>query len=150
MENIDPALATRVWQRVQNGPAEAAVPDIPMDLLLGAQSDAQALSALARRLKGRQAEFAQTLAREERAQAACLRGICAFTVERSSRLPAQSNAPESTRSLLRRCYGSHLRRLAEYERRAGDPEFGPAYETLARQERRHCAQLLELLGMTAI
>ena len=142
MQTIDPQKAARVWSRVQGGDDSQALSDlIALEWL-----DAVTYLTLSRRFQGRDSVILRQLAQQEQDHVACLRGI--YTLQTGGR-PSVSTPKvprEDTRDLLRRCYGSHMHRLARYERRSADPEYGQIFHRLADQERHQCQQILSLLG----
>ena len=48
--------------------------------------------------------------------------------------------------LLRKCYGTLMRCLAQYEAMSRDPEYGSAYAQLAEENKKQCHSILRLLG----
>lgn len=148
MNTYDPEMASRVWQRVQSGKNE--MPELPREdnlaaLILAEGESAAALQQLARQMPKAATEL-QRLAREAQAHGACLRGM--YTLM-NDRIPAVRVPPvvrEAPLIALRKCYGRLIRLLGEYERRSGDPEYGPVFRDLAEQTRKHCRSLLEVIG----
>ena len=55
-------------------------------------------------------------------------------------------AKEPVEAVLRKCYTAELQSVVEYEARSSDPEYGHVFARMARQEREHCALVLELIG----
>ena len=101
---------------------------------------------LSRRVPSREAAILQRMSREKQNHGTCLKGIYTLT---TGEYPVVEVAPmpmQPVEEILRSCYGNEMRILAEYERRIGDPEYGPVFLRLAQQEREHCRQLLELIG----
>lgn len=145
MEQFDPSLAERVWQRVQGHAVKGPDPTELTGLTIETLEDAAACLRLSKILGGHGGILLQ-LAREDRAQAGCLRGICAVLSGRTPEVSVPAPAQAPVQAVLRRCYVRHLHRVREYARRADDPDFGPAFEKLAADERTHCKLLLELLG----
>ena len=146
METYDKAKAARVWQRVQN----EGNPDPTRGLqgmIAEEWSDAAIYLSLSRRTQGTQSALLKKMGQEEQAHMACLKGI--YTLHGAGRPDVPAPPPPdkaSVGTLLRRCYGRELRCLAQYEARAGDPEYGQVFARMAQQEREHCRQILELLG----
>lgn len=149
MEQYDDQMARRVWQRVQ-GDVPPAPPareeDAVLALLAGELAAAAAYTQLARRWEGKEAALLRTLAEEERAHAACLRGILFLLTGRRPKLTAPVPLREPAEVALRRCYAQTLQAAREYEARTASREFGPAFIQLAQEEKAHCQQLLTLLG----
>ncbi len=146
METYDKAKAARVWQRVQG--ETAANPTQGLTGMIAEEwADAAIYLSLSRRVQGNAAAVLRKMGQEEQAHMACLKGI--YTLQGTGRPdvpppPPVDNAPVQV--ILRRCYGREMRCLAQYESRAGDPEYGQIYTRMAQQEREHCRQILELLG----
>jgi len=142
MQTYDPQKAARVWNRVRGQEDRENLPElIALEWL-----DAVTYLVLSRRFQGRDSQLLRQLAQQEQDHAACLRGL--YTLQNGSR-PAVSTPPtptENTEILLRRSYGSHMHRLARYEAKADDPEYGQVFKRLAEQEREQCQQILALLG----
>ena len=141
MQTIDPQKAARVWDRVQGGSADNLPELIGLEWL-----DAITYMTLSRRFQGRDSQLLRQLAQQEQDHAACLRGI--YTLLTGGRPVVSSPVVphEDTVTLLRRSYGSHMHRLARYEARQNDKEYGPVFARLAEQERQQCQQILALLG----
>ena len=147
--DYDTQKAARVWQRVQTEKQEVNTPQ-GADRLPGLILEQLQLSAtylqIARQLPGKDGAVFVRLAREARAQAACLKGILALM---SEQVPEISSAPvhfSAMEAMLRRCYGKELLLLKEYENRSSDPEYGPVFERLACRGRDHCWVLPEVIG----
>lgn len=145
MNSYDPQKAARVWQRVQ-GQQEATrqEPGI-QELVMNEMLTASACQRLALQMKGKEQQLRQ-LAKEEMSHGACLKGMYFLITGERPDIAAPQNPAEPAERLLRRCYGQMLRNLKVYESRREDPEYGHVYDRLARQEREHCAMVLELLG----
>ena len=148
MNTYDPQKAARVWQRVQEH-SESKPRDLPgklREMIMNEWLCAASYISLARRMGQREAAALQKLAREEQNHCSCLRGIYHLITgeDAPSRWPQPgAEAPEVT---LRRCYGSHMRSLKEYEAISQDPEYGPVFARLAHQERDQCRGVLEVIG----
>lgn len=147
MEKYDAEMAARVWQRVRGEAApEGPLPPSVQALAAAELAQAAALLQLSRQLQGRQKAQARRLYEEEKAHGDILRGIHFLMTGKRPMLriaPAEGIAPEIA---LRKCYGASLRAMKAYEGRSAEPEYGPVFASLARQEKEHCALLLELLG----
>ena len=160
METIDPKKAARVWARVQGElpreqtdatiPPEAPPPEQNLAaisaMIAGELADAAAYLQLSRSFTGKDAAALRQLGEEERAHAACLKGICFLIAGASPNTPIPPVSPAPLEASLRRCYGREIKSLARYEARTADPTFGPVFSDLAAQERRHCRILLEIIG----
>lgn len=148
MEHIDPALAQRVWQRVQapHVPNASTLSSPALSALAAGESaDAAACLKLSRELGGQGGTLVK-MAREDQSHAGCLRGICAMVSGKPTQIPDLPLEPGTSAAVLRRCYANHLARIRQYRRLAEDPDFGPVFEKLSAEEQGHCKQLLELLG----
>ena len=141
MQTIDPQKAARVWDRVQGNSAEQLPELIALEWL-----DAITYMALSRRFQGRDSQLLRQLAQQEQDHAACLRGIYTLLTGGRPTVSTPAIPREDTVALLRRSYGSHMHRLARYEARREDREYGPVFARLAEQEREQCQKLLALLG----
>ena len=86
------------------------------------------------------------MANEDRAHAACLKGIFNLVTGEKNGFRTPPTPQEAPEISLRRCYGQEMRCLAQYEERSADPEYGPVFSRLAAQEKEHCRIVLELLG----
>ncbi len=145
-KKIDPAMAQRVWQRVQSaeGPSR---PEVGMLVLLLSQAlaDAEDCQRLARISGGKGGPLLE-LARQDRSQAGTLRGVCRLLTGKVPQPAVPRRDPAPREVILQRCYANHLRRLREYSRYQEDPDLGPVFQKLAAEERTHCTTLLELFG----
>lgn len=141
--------AARVWQRVQGQQAEQTNGRC-CDHLQGLIMDQLQLTAmylqLSRQISGRDGATLMRLARESKAQAACMRGVLTIAgapIPGTGPVPVQNGTMDA---MLRRCYGQELRLLKEYENRRTDGEYGPVFDRMAQRSREHCCTLLELAG----
>lgn len=144
METYDPQMAARVWARVQ-GHGDPDAHGL-LGLIQEEFTDAALYLQLSRLLQGKAGVKLRQMAEQEQTHAACLKGI--YTLITGSR-PATTAAPphiSSVPATLRMCYGREMRCLAQYEQRAGDPEYGKVFSKLAQQEQEHCRILLEVIG----
>ena len=147
MNSYDPEVARRVWQRVQQPMPEASVSALPIpnlsELMAGKWQDAAIYQQLS---KGLQNAAFHKLQEEEQAQLACLQGI--YAMRNGSRPPIHQAAPKPmpAEAALRRCCSRELQSYKAYLALSSDPEYGPVFARLARQELEHCLLALELLG----
>lgn len=148
MESYDSTAAAKVWQRVFSEPAAQTQDLTP--LIAGEMTDEATYLSLAKRFKDSRSQLLRQMAAEEKTHSACLRGICRLRTgsPAQARIPEPSDAPAEV--LLRRCYSREMKCLAQYRELSSDPEFGEVFCRLAEQERKHCQQLLELLGTLRI
>ena len=150
-EQIDREMAKRVWDRVQSGPGEHRI--VPLHHTDGLQSliveewqQAQSYEQLSRKLTGGARTAIWELQREKKAQIACLKGICTMCTGKAPQIKAVQPPAAPAPQLLRQCYGRQLRCIARYQGAVNDPEYGHVYQGMAQQDRRHCQELLRLLG----
>ena len=139
---LDKAMAERVWQRVQGSSSDPAKGILEM--ILEEWQDARLYRHLANQFSGTIRQKLLKMAGEEDSHTACLKGIYTLITGKQPRVPTL--LPQHTGSLLRMCYGREMQRLAKYEARAQDPEYGRIFRDMAQQERQHCRLLLEILG----
>lgn len=144
MDGYQNEMERRVWQRVLGGQRDAG--QSLSALVAGIWSDAGAYLALSRRLTGPEKELLRQLHGQKLAQADCLRGICLLTTGSKPGARAEPAPQEPVEVTLRRCYGGEMRRLAEFEARQTDGEYGPVFACLAAQTREHCRMILQLMG----
>lgn len=146
MNTIDPAKAARVWQRVQGETRDAPQAQELREMIVREWTDSALCGQLAHRIPGKEGALLRQLHEQETAHTACLKGI--YTLITGQRPAVQALQPrvEDIENALRRCYGSKMHCLAWYEAHSHDPEYGPVYARLARQEQEHCRMLLEVLG----
>ncbi len=136
---------TAVYGAVRRKKAEDPVSGL-LRLIEEENTDAAIYLQLSRILQDSHKEILHTMYQQELAHAACLGGI--YTLITGSR-PHVSTPPiqvESLEKMLRRCYGREMRRLAQYERKASDPEYGKIFAKLVLQEQEHCRIILQLLS----
>lgn len=149
MNMIDPQKEARVWQRVQGYQAQQA--PVPREenlqsLIMNEWTAAAIYLQLARQMPPKEAAVLQRLFREEQTHAACLKGIYTLITGESPVIRTPTPPKEPVQQTLRKCYGTEMRSLKEYEARTQDPEYGHVFARLAEQEREHCRAVLELIG----
>ena len=130
MEDRD--LEKRVWERV--AAREGAPREDMEELLRQAWELGEEYRALAR-LMGDRGELAG-IRREQQEIARILAGIRALS---------QGGGSERLQR-LRRCYHRSRRAMTDYAARVATPEVGLAYQYLSELERRHCIEVLKMLG----
>lgn len=149
MKEADVQKEVRVWQRVRQETQTATAPRVSenlQELIMEQMQVSAAYLQLSHRMGGVEATTLMRLARQARAQAACLKGIHVLVTEEVSEtriIPVQKGNMEA---LLRRCYGQELRLMKAYEKHGTDPEYGPVFERLTQRAREHCCLILELIG----
>ena len=148
MENVDKAMESRVWQRVQSRQEPAAEPTRRDNLkpwILAAQENTAAYRSLSLQLIGKQWEGLRRMETESSRMTQSLRGICALRGE-SVKLTPLPSPREAPRRCLEKCLRRTLRMYQELEGRCADPEYGPVFRSLLRQIEDHCTGLAEMLG----
>ena len=146
MEIIDNEKAARVWNRVQGEPDTQQKAQGLLTLIAEEWTDAATYLLLARQFQGKESAMLRSLAQQEQAHTACLKGI--YTLITGTQPVTRATTPTllSVQATLRRCYGREMQCLAAYEARSADPEYGRVFQGLAEQERNHCHVILEILG----
>ena len=142
MEQYDPALARRVWERVQQrqeetGPSPALAP-----LHMEAAADAAVCRQMAA-VSGRKAGLLRRAAENLRETSECLRGILRLQGESAAAASGQRSHGEAA---LRRCLGHCLGRAAALTQWAGHREYGAVFAALAETEAETARLLLRVLG----
>ena len=146
IQNFDSQKAARVWNRVQGHSAgEFDVQSLP-ELIAQELRDANAYLQLSRRFQGRDSVLLRQMAQQEQDHAACLKGLYTLITGQQPKVPTTQNAQQDVGQLLRGCYGNQMHRLARYEARAGESQYGHIFSRLAQQEQEQCHRLLALLG----
>ena len=130
MEDRD--LEKRVWERV--AAREGAPWEDVEGLLRQARELGEEYRALAR-LMGDRGELAG-IRREQQEIARILAGIRAL----------QQGGGSEKLQRLRRCYHRSRRAMTDYASRMAAAEVGLAYQHLSELERRHCIEVLKMLG----
>ena len=130
MEDRD--LEKRVWERV--AAREGAPREDMEELLRQARELGEEYRALTR-LMGDRGELAG-IRREQQENARILAGIRAL----------QQGGGSEKQKRLRRCYHRSRRATTDYAARVATPEVGLAYQYLSELERRHCIEVLKMLG----
>ena len=149
MKEMDTQKEIRVWQRVKNEARTVSSPQVCdnlQTLIMEQMQVAAAYLQLSHRTVSVEATALMRLARQSRAQTACLKGLNILITEKGSEaqiIPAQKGTVEA---LLRWCYGQELRLIKSYENHRMDPEYGPVFERMAQRSREHCCLVLELMG----
>ena len=117
-----------------------------LGLLLDTGAAAENFSHLARCFHGHRAEELCRMARESRAQRACLSGIFAIVTGEPPRHQTPTPDGGTVQSRLKKSYTRALHLLAAFEGRSRDPEYGPVFQRLATRQQEHCRNILEILG----
>ena len=146
MERIDPAKAAAVWQRVHSNPPAMESEQVLPAMIREELANSALYIHLARKLGMPHSQVLQQIARQELAHSACLKGICRMRTGAVPAVERPSLSQDAPEALLRRCYEQKLRAVNQYGSRSSDPQFGPVFAHLARQEQEHCRLLLEILG----
>ena len=95
---------------------------------------------------GWQAETLHRMAREARAQAACIGGICALVLGEAPKKAVAPPDTGATAARLKKAYSRAMRLLAACEGYTADIEYGPVFQRLARTQQEHCRKILEIIG----
>lgn len=142
MEHLDPKTQERVWQRVR-GEEPAAVP--ALSLMTTEAEVAAQLQLLMRNFPGKR-KLLQTMLSQTRNHLTCLQGMCLLRQGKKPPRPAVRPRSTDTTALVRKCYVNCMNLAAKYDAGSADPEYGIVYAEMSHTKRRHCAQLLSLLG----
>lgn len=149
MEQYDPEMAARVWQRVTgNAPPPAASPDLQA-LIEEELLDAAAYLYLSRFFGSPYNRILRQMHQQEQSHAACLKGIYRMTTGKRCTSRPPKPLREKPSLTLQRCYDRESRCATRYTASASDPRYGHIFARMALQEQEHCKVLLELLGQTA-
>ena len=136
----------QVMQRVQGDAPRPEIRQLP-ELIAEEKADAAAYLHLSHRFGGKEGAMLRRMFEEEQTHISCLRGIFRLmTGERCQIHTTPQPLSEDAAVLLRRCYGREMRCLSVYEAHAADPEYGPVFLQLAREEKEHCKNILHLIG----
>ena len=95
---------------------------------------------------GWQAETLHRMAREARAQAACIGGICALVLGEAPKKAVAPPDTGATAARLKKAYSRAMRLLAACEGYTADIEYGPVFQRLARTQQEQCRKILEIIG----
>lgn len=148
MDGIDQEMQKRVWQRVKGDGGKQMPPLREENLkpwIMAAQENSLCYSHLARELGGKTGEQLRILSQQAANCAACARGICRIRGEQV-KVPRLQPGKEPAGRMLEKCCHRERRLWEEAERKATDPEYGPAYRRLARQAGERYTAVLEILG----
>ena len=117
-----------------------------LGLLLDTGAAAENFSHLARCFQGCPSEALCRMARESRAQRACLAGIFALITGEKPRQQTPTPDGGTVQTRLKKSYARAMHLLAAFEGRSKDPEYGPVFQRLAARQQEHCRNILEILG----
>ena len=117
-----------------------------MAMLLDTATAAENFSQLARCFQGWQSETLVRIARESRAQGACLGGIFSLVTGEPPRRQVAIADGGTVQTRLKKAYARALHLLAALEGKRTDPEYGPVFQRLALRQQEHCRNILEILG----
>ena len=146
MEQFDPEVAARVWQRVQGQREPEARGEDLRPLMQTVQELAAAYRRLAGQTSGRSRELLRRLHEGQMANLACLKGLQTL---RGGPIPKGNILPpgkEGAGKTLERCYHRSRRLAGEYTARSTEMEFGGVFYEMAERERRLCALAAEAIG----
>ena len=144
LEQFDQQMEQRVWKRVR-GEEQPPITGL-QGLAAAEQNEAAVYLMLSRQLQGPEKAMLRRIFEQENAHAAILRGIHNAMTGQRITLRTAPVQPETPEIALRKCYARKLKTLSEYESRENDREYGAVFSHLARQEREHCAVILQILG----
>ena len=115
-------------------------------LMLEMVTAAENYGRLAKCFSGWQAEALGRMAKEAKAQASCIGGICALILREAPerRLPCPDTGTISVR--LKKAYARAMHLLSACEGYRTDPEYGPVFQRLAIKQQEHCRKILEIIG----
>ena len=117
-----------------------------LGLLLDTGAAAENFSHLARCFQGWQSDALRQMARESRAQGACLGGIYALVTGEPPRRQVIPPDGGTVQARLKKAYARALHLLAALEGKRTDPEYGPVFQRLAIRQQEYCRNILEILG----
>ena len=135
----------RVWQRVQGTPPAPDHQWIP-EMLTEEKTGGAIYLHLSHHFGGKEGAMLRRMFEEEQSHISCLRGIYRLITGERCQIHTKPLIPEDPAIALRHCYGREMRCLATYEAHSTDPEYGPVFSLLARDEREHCKNILHLIG----
>ena len=115
-------------------------------LMLESMTAAENYRRLARCFQGWQAESLGRMARESRAQGACIGGI--FALVTGEEPPRMAVLPDTglLAARLKKAYARAMRMLSACEVHTEDREYGPVFQRLATRQQDHCRRILEIIG----
>ena len=155
MKQFDQEQVRRIWQRVQSGaayePTKAAESKAGSgwnlrELIAYEMMEKESFLFLAKGLGGKNTAILRQMAKQAQANSAILRGIGTMMEGSTPKVRLPKFTALSMGALLRRSYGQTLQLMAEYDKRASDPQFGSVFQQLKEQKQNHCRVLLALLG----
>lgn len=140
MDQIDPAQAQRVWQRVR-GNQEENLQQLLAALVRTNGEDAALYQQMAPKNSGW-----NRLLEEKRSQIGTLRGL--YFIHAGQKLPpVKLPAPQGDPDrLVRACMGRQMQLLRTYDQQSKSEEFGCIFASLHDAQREHCRLLLETIG----
>ena len=115
-------------------------------LMLEMVTAAENYGRLAKCFSGWQAEALGRMAKEAKAQSACIGGICALILGEAPErlLPCPDTGTIPVR--LKKAYARAMHLLSACEGYCKDPEYGPVFQRLAIKQQEHCRKILEIIG----
>ena len=117
-----------------------------LGVLLDTGTAAENFSHLARCFQGDHAQALCRMARESRAQRACLAGIFALVTGEPPRPQRPTPDGGTVQTRMKKSYTRALHLLAAFDGRSKDPEYGPVFQRLAIRQQEHCRTILEIIG----
>ena len=115
-------------------------------LMMEMVTAAENYGRLAKCFSAWQAEALKRMARECKAQASCVGGICALIMGEApeKHLPCPDTGTLAVR--LKKAYARAMRLLSACEGYSTDPEYGAVFRRLAHTQQEHCRKILEIIG----
>ncbi len=141
MENIDPNMAQRVWQRVTANAAPQSLK--PLVYTLG--ETAMMYQKLSQQLSGAALERVKRMEKHTRQTADALRGMGHLRGEKIPRVQPKMTK-DIDRLLPEKCCRRAQLLAREFELRKNDPEWGKLFEILADRQWEDALFLLAVLG----
>ena len=144
MDKKDMELEQRVWKRIRG---EEQPKQVSVQTLMAAEQDEAAMYLmLSRQMQGREKALLRKIFEEDRCHAAMLRGMNEMMTGKRIAARTVPPIPQTPETALRKSYARKLQAISEYESRCNDPEYGAAFGKMLREEKEHCALILEILG----
>jgi hypothetical protein len=143
MDNYDPAMAGRVWERVRHRQEDDLSPTL-MKLFAEAAADAALCGRLAAVFSGGKAAVLRRVAEKTRGNADTMGGILRLWGTSAAPSPGR---PMPVEAALRQCVGHALERAATLALWQGHGEYGSVLAALGETETENARLLLQVLGM---
>jgi hypothetical protein len=147
MEKVDKQMEKRVWQRVQSRPdtPAALTRDSLKPWVLVAQENTAVFRSLQLQLIGKQWEGLRRMEGDSARMVQALRGVCILQGE-NIRLTPIPTPKELPRRALEKSFHRTRRLREEMQKRCGDAEYAPVFQSLTRKCDDLCAAIAEMIG----